>query len=262
MMSRYSSFDMPKDNEPMNGDWERDEFLAMVSHEICNSTNIIISWAELLFRQKASDETLSQGLEAIKRSGQLQAKLIKQLVAFSGKKSGDLWSDATIIALRPILETAVKAMTPQALAKGISLRVQMGPSAGSVIGDTSQLEEVFTNLLSNAIKFTPVGGRIELRYKCWKGRAQITVSDTGRGISADFLPHVFDRFRREKVGPGGHDGLGLGLAIVRYLVEKHRGNILAFSRGEGKGATFTVSLPLASTGAAQTAPAETCATSV
>jgi two-component system, chemotaxis family, CheB/CheR fusion protein len=262
MMTRYSSFDMPKDNEPINGDWERDEFLAMVSHEICNSTNIIISWAELICRRQALDETLSQGLEAIRRCGQLQARLIRQLIAFSGKKSGDLWSDANLIALRPILETAIKAMTPQALAKGISIHTQLGPAAGSVIGDASHLEEVFTNLLSNAIKFTPAGGRIELQYKCWKGRAQITVSDTGRGISAAFLPHVFDRFRQEKVGPTGHNGLGLGLAIVRYLVEKHQGNIYAFSRGEGKGATFTVCFPLASTAAAQTAPVETCATSV
>lgn len=256
------SLESLKENQVANPDWNRDEFLAMISHEILNSTNIISSWAELLRRVPALDATLSQGLEVIGRNSKLQARLIKQLLAVSGKQSGDLWPDASRIALRPILEEAIETMTPQALAKTIELRAELEPSAASVIGDSAQLEEVFTNLLSNAIKFTPAGGRIEVRFRCREGCAQIAVSDTGRGISAEFLPHVFDRFRQEKSNSTGHEGLGLGLAIAQYLVERHRGKIYVFSPGEGKGATFKVCFPLGPNAVAATSPSETWATKV
>ena len=228
-----------------SGDWSRAELLAMLAHDIRNSTQGIISWAYLVCQHSVSDETKSQGLEAIRRSGWLQSRLIKRFIELSREDTGNLGSDDCRIQLRPILEGVVRTMTPQALAKGINLRVEFERSAATVFGDPAQLEEIFTNLLSNAIKFTPAGGRIDVQFMCGKGKAQINVSDTGRGISAEFLPHVFERYRREKEDPIGNEGLGLGLAIVQYLVEKHGGNICAFSEGENKGATFTVSLPLA-----------------
>jgi signal transduction histidine kinase len=261
MMARHPGFERPKENGPGDAVWDRDEFIAVVSHEIRNSTQSIISWAELMCSRPASDEILSQGLEVIRRNGQLQARLLKQLLAVSRKKSGDLRLEASRVALAPALEAAVKTMKPQALAKSIDLRADLEPSAASVIGDVVQLEEVFMNLLSNAIKFTPAGGRIEVRLRCRKGTAQITVSDSGRGISPEFLPHVFDRFRQEKGNPAGHDGLGLGLAIAWHIVERHGGSIHAFSAGEGKGATFKVYFPLGSKTAAGASPPDSWTTS-
>ena len=233
------------DDGPGNAAWDRDEFLAMISHEIRNSTQIIISWAELLCGRLGSDETVLKGLQVIRHNGRLQTRLLNQLLAFSRKPGGDFWLDAGRIALAPILEAAIQTMTPQALAKGIQLHAEVEPPAPSVVGDAVQLEEVLTNLLSNAIKFTPACGRIEVRLLCSNGSAEITVSDTGQGISADFLPHVFDRFRQERGNAAGDEGLGLGLAIARYLVERHHGKIYAASSGEGQGATFGVSFPLA-----------------
>src|SRR4051812_1987620 len=142
-----------KKSELGNGDWNLDEFLAMVSHEILNSTQNILSWAEFMRKTPESDEVLSRGLEVIRRNGQLQARLLRQLLAISRKQSGDLWLEASKVALAQVLEAAIMAITPQALAKGINLHTELEPSAASIIGDAGQLEEVFTNLLSNAIKF-------------------------------------------------------------------------------------------------------------
>jgi two-component system CheB/CheR fusion protein len=245
MMTLYSSFEVMSENQPANPDWNEEEILAMISHEIRNTTQSIMFWAEFICRKENSEEALARGLEVIRRNSHLQAQLIKQLLAFSRKQSSYLWSNLSRIPLRPILEEVIKTMKPQALAKTIELQAELEPSTAFVIGDPLHLEGVFTNLLSNAIKFTPAEGCIEVRFRCWKNCAQITVSDTGRGISAEFLPHVFDRFRQEKGNPTGYNGLGLGLAIVRYQVERHRGTISAFSSGEGKGATFNVCIPLA-----------------
>ena len=257
----HSRLEPAKKNEPGNAGWNLDEFLAVVSHEISNSTQNIISWAEFMCRKPASDEVLTRGLAVIRRSGQLQAKLLRQLLALSRKQSGNLPLETGRVALLPVIEAAIMAMTPQALAKTINLHLELEPSGASILGDADQLEEVLTNLLSNAIKFTPAGGRIGVRFRCRRGFAQITVSDTGRGISAEFLPHVFDSFRQEKRNPAGRDGLGLGLAIARYLVENHGGNIYAFSTGEGKGATFEVSFPLDFEAVTPRPPLETCTTS-
>jgi len=143
-----------------------------------------------------------------------------------------------------VLDAAIETMVPQAAAKSVDLRTNLKCSAATVLGDPVRLQQVFTNLLSNAIKFTPAGGRVELRCRCRMGYAQITVKDTGRGIGAQFLPKIFDRFRQEKLNLAEPSGLGLGLAIARYIVERHRGRIYAMSPGEGKGATFRVYLPL------------------
>jgi signal transduction histidine kinase len=262
MMARQSSSKILQDDQPGNGAWDRDEFLAMISHEIRNSTQSIISWVEFLCLRAPADETLKQGLEVIRRNGRLQIRLLNQLLAFSRRQDGDLWLDTSRIALAPILELAINTMTPQALAKRIQLHAELEPANLPVIGDAAQLEEIFTNLLSNAIKFTPAGGHIEFRLRRAKGCAEVTVSDSGRGISAEFLPHVFDRFRREKRSPAEPYGLGLGLAIVHYLVERHHGKISAISPGEGKGATFKVCFPLAPNVAAAPSPAAARTTSV
>src|SRR5262249_50201085 len=176
-MVQHSSSEPIEDDKPGNTAWNRDEFHAMISHEIRNTTQFIISWAELLCGRAVSDETVSEGLEVIRHNGRLQTRLLNQLLAFSRKQSGDLWFDASRIALVPILESAIKTMTPQALAKLTQLHAEFEPSVPFIIGDAALLEEVFTNLLSNAIKFTPAGGRIEVRIRCSKGVAEITVSD-------------------------------------------------------------------------------------
>lgn len=244
-MTQQLSSQALKDNQPGSSDWDSHEFLAMISHEIRNSTQSILSWAEFMCMRLPPDETLSQGLEVIRRNGQLQIRLLNQLLAFSKKQEGDLWLETSRISLVPILEVAVKTMLPQALTKRIQLRAELEPTVPSIIGDAAQLEEVFTNLLSNAIKFTPAGGHIEVRLRSSKGNAEVTVSDSGQGISAEFLPHVFDRFRQERRNSAEPIGLGLGLSIVRYLVERHHGKISARSAGKGKGATFKACFPLA-----------------
>src|SRR6185436_11332412 len=154
--------------------------------------------------------------------------------------------DVLDVAIEPMLQSAVETMIPLATVKTIELRAELEHSSDSVMGDPTRLQQIFTNLLSNAIKFTPSGGRVEIRSEYRSACAEITVSDTGRGISSEFLPHVFDRFRQENVAANEHNGLGLGLAISQYLVERHHGRIHAFSRGEGQGATFKVYLPLES----------------
>jgi signal transduction histidine kinase len=232
-------------NKPDATGWTRDDFLAMFSHEIRNSTQIIISWAELMCMRSPGDAALTFGLDVIRRNGRLQTRLLNQLLAFLRNKSDDLWTEARRISLQTVLETAINTMAPQALAKKIKLKAELDPSVGLIIGDAVQLEEVFTNLLSNAIKFTPDAGAIEVRLRCWNGLAEITVKDSGKGISPEFLPFVFERFRQENGDRAKEDGLGLGLAITRYLVERHHGQIYAFSSGVGLGATFKVLLPLA-----------------
>lgn len=261
MMTACSKLEPLKNNTPENAGWNRDEFLAMLSHEIRNSTQNILSWVGLLCARPASQEILSQALEVIRRNAQLQDRLIKQLLESSRKNSGEFWLDSCRVALVPILEATINTMRPQAVGKGIELQAELEPSAAAVVGDAAQMEEVFTNLLSNAIKFTPVGGRIDVRLSCWQGTAQIAVSDTGRGISPEFLPHVFERFRQERGNSAGQDGLGLGLAIARHMVERHGGKIYAFSPGEGKGATFVVRFPLGANAVAGARTSETWTTS-
>ena len=245
-MTADTSFEAPKETTtPAESGWSRDDLLVMLAHDIRNATQGITSWAHLICQQFVSDEVKLQGLEAIRRSGMLQARLIRQLIGLSRSERGDLVGELCRVDVRSILDGVIKSMSPQALAKGINIQTEFGPAMALVTGDPTQLEEVFINLLANAIKFTPAGGRIRAEIKCIDGNARINVIDTGRGIGSDFLPHVFERYRKEKEDPQGNEGLGLGLAIARYLIEKHGGNIYASSAGEGKGATFTVSLPLA-----------------
>ncbi|HKQ04516.1 MAG TPA: HAMP domain-containing sensor histidine kinase [Blastocatellia bacterium] len=244
-MAQQSRSKQLKDDPSGSNTWNQDESLAMIAHEIRNTSQIILSWAELLCRRAPSDEAMLKGFEVIRRNGRLQARLLNQLLAISRKQRTDLWDDARSIALVPIMKDAIETMAPQALAKTIQLTSHIETPAASIIGDPVQLEEVFTNLLSNAIKFTPHGGHIEVRLRRSEGGVEITVSDSGQGISADFLPYVFERFRQERRTQTAQEGLGLGLAIARHLVEKHGGKIMALSPGKGQGATFKVCFPFA-----------------
>ncbi|HXG65548.1 MAG TPA: ATP-binding protein [Blastocatellia bacterium] len=223
----------------------KDEFLATVSHELRTPLNAIMGWSHMLRAQKQDAASLARGLEVIERNARLQAQLIEDILDVSRIITGKLRLRLRPTRLAPVVHQAVEAARPAARAKGIHLEEALDYSVGAVSGDPDRLQQVVWNLLSNAIKFTPKGGRVEVRLQRRDAEARITVSDTGQGISADFLPYVFDRFRQADASTTRkHGGLGLGLAIVRHLVDMHGGAIHAESAGEGQGATFTVSLPL------------------
>jgi signal transduction histidine kinase len=224
---------------------QRDVCLALVSHELRTPTNAIIGWTRLLKDGCADESTLAHGIDVIERNAKVQAELIEELLDFSRVSNGLLRLDAQIISLGPVLEAAAATMLPQVLAKEIHLSVHVDTSTYEVVGDPLRLHQVVTNLLANAVKFTPAGGVVSIRLARRRAHAEITVSDTGRGISADFLPHVFEPFGQaagNKATAG--DGLGLGLAIARQIIESHKGKINAESPGEGKGTKLTVTLPL------------------
>jgi signal transduction histidine kinase len=189
---------------------QRDICLALVSHELRTPTNAIVGWARLIKGGYADVRTLAQGIDVIERNARFQAELIEQLLDFSRVSNGLLGLDAQIISLGPVLEAAAATMLPQALDKEIHLSVQVDTSTYEVFGDPLRLHQVVTNLLANAIKFTPAGGVVSTRLARRRAHAEITVSDTGRGISADFLPYVFEPFghaARNKATAA--DGLGL-----------------------------------------------------
>lgn len=220
-------------------------FLAVVSHELRTPTTAILGWASLLRNAPADEETVAHGAEIIERNARLQVRLIEQLLDYSRANNGLFTLDARRASLVPVLEAAADTMLPQAQAKGVELRVDCDDSAGAVVCDSFRLHQAVTNLLANAIKFTPPGGRVDVRLARRGAYAEVAVSDTGHGIRPEFLPHVFDPFRRAGGGRWAeHDGLGLGLTIARHIVESHKGEIRADSAGEGKGAKFTITLPL------------------
>jgi signal transduction histidine kinase len=222
----------------------KDEFLATVSHELRGPLSAIAGWAHILQRG-ASVEDLEKGLEVIDQSVRVQAKLIEDLLDISRITSGRLSLDVQPLEPRAFIDTAVEAVRPMAEAKGICIRKVLDLSAGPVAGDPSRLQQVMVNLLTNAVKFTPEQGCVEVGLQRRGEQAEITVTDTGIGIPAAFLPHVFDRFRQADASIHGRfGGLGLGLAIVKHLVELHGGSISAESAGEGCGACFKLRLPL------------------
>jgi two-component system CheB/CheR fusion protein len=225
------------------GEWNPLEFLALISHELRNPVQAILGWTEIVERGPADAEASAHAISVIKRSAMRQAEMISQLTTFSRLNIGGLSLRSQPVALGSTIEAANEMMRPQAKAKNVNLRVSVDPFEDGVIGDPVWLQQVFTNLLSNAIKFTPTGGRVELSCKKSENRAEVKVTDTGAGISQDFLPCVFDRFRRGPNSTSVTDGLGLGLAIARYIVEAHGGGISAHSSGPGQGSTFTVYLP-------------------
>ncbi|UKO95951.1 chemotaxis protein CheB [Nostoc sp. UHCC 0870] len=223
----------------------KDEFLSILSHELRNPLNALLGWSHLLQKHQLDEATTNQGLEAIERSAQAQAHLITDLLDISRISSGRLRLDAETIELIPIIESAIEVVRLSAEAKNIQLISRLDPAFRNILGDPTRLQQVMWNLLSNAIKFTPQGGRIDITLDYTDLHAQIQVIDTGKGISADFLPYIFERFRQaDGSRTRSNPGLGLGLSIVRHLVELHGGTIEAASPGEGQGATFTITLPL------------------
>jgi two-component system, chemotaxis family, CheB/CheR fusion protein len=223
----------------------KDEFLSVLSHELRTPLNAMIGWAQLL-QMKTFDETrIEEGLKTIERSAKAQNQLIEDILDVSRITTGKFRLNACLIELNPLVENAIEVVHLAAQAKNIQLKSSLTPLTPKVLGDPSRLQQALWNLLSNAIKFTPAGGRVDIELDCIDGMAQIQIRDTGKGIHPDFLPHVFERFRQADSSYSRNDsGLGLGLSIVHHLVELHGGTVDADSSGEGKGATFTVKLPV------------------
>jgi two-component system CheB/CheR fusion protein len=232
------------------GEWSPIEFLALISHELRSPIQAILGWAEMVDSGPVDPEPSAHAIQVIKRNARRQAEMISQLTHFSRLNIGGLSLGSQPVALGPTIEAAIETMTPPAKAKNVNLRAVIDRFEDTIIGDPIWLQQVFTNLLSNSIKFTPPGGRVELCCTKRENDAQVTVADTGHGISEEFLPCVFDRFRRGPNKSSGNEGLGLGLAIARYVVEAHGGSICAHSSGLGRGSTFTVYLPFVASGAA------------
>jgi signal transduction histidine kinase len=221
----------------------KDELIAMVSHELRTPLSSMLGWLSLLNSGKLDAEAQSRALEVIERNARAQAQLIDDLLDSARVASGSLRLDLRPVDLAQVVEKALDAMHPTAEAKAVLVRSDLDRPLEMAAGDPGRLQQVVSNLLSNAVKFTPGGGEVEVSLKRDGGEARITVRDSGDGISAAFLPHVFERFRQGGKSPSG--GLGLGLAIALHIAEQHGGTIRAESRGEGQGTKFTVSLPLA-----------------
>lgn len=223
----------------------KEEFLATISHELRTPLSAILGWARMLRLGQLSEENAIKALDTIERNARAQAQLVDDLLDVSRIITGKLRMDVRAADPHSFIDAAVEAVKPAADAKGVRVQKVIDTSAISIPGDPSRLQQVVWNLLSNAIKFTPRGGRVQIRSERVNSHLEIVVSDTGQGISSDFLPHVFDRFRQaDQKTSRQHGGMGLGLAIVRHLVELHGGTVSAASEGEGKGATFTVMLPI------------------
>jgi signal transduction histidine kinase/CheY-like chemotaxis protein len=223
----------------------KDEFLANLSHEIRTPLNAILGWSQLLEPGKTCEADLIEGLKVITRNARTQARLIDDLLDMSRIVSGKMRLDVQRVDLPAVIDAAIESVKPAAEAKGIKLQKVIDPIAGPVTGDPSRLQQVVWNLLTNAIKFTPKGGNVQVVVERSNSHVELSVSDTGIGIPADFLPHVFERFSQADNSVGrGYAGLGLGLAIVKSLAELHGGSVRVKSGGEGKGTTFIVSLPI------------------
>jgi signal transduction histidine kinase/CheY-like chemotaxis protein len=223
----------------------KDEFLATLSHELRTPLNSMLGWLHLLRGGRMAPEKYDRALETVERNARAQAQLIDDLLDVSRIMAGKLRLDVEPVDVQAVVESAIETIRPAAQAKGIELRPALATGC-IVMGDAHRLQQVVWNLLSNAVKFTPKGsGRIQVLLECRDSNAEITVADNGSGIPADFLPHVFERFRQHQAGATRvHGGLGLGLSIVRQLVELHGGTVSVASGGEGRGAIFTVRLPL------------------
>ena len=223
----------------------KEEFLATISHELRTPLSAILGWTRMLRLGQISSEDQVRALETIERNARAQAQLIDDLLDVSRIVTGKLRMDVRPADPNSFIDAAVEAVRPAADARGVRMQKVTDTGAVSIPGDPVRLQQVVWNLLSNAIKFTPRGGRVQIRSERVNSHLEIVVSDTGQGISPDFLPHVFDRFRQaDQKTSRQHGGMGLGLAIVRHLVELHGGSVRAASEGVGQGATFTVMLPI------------------
>jgi PAS domain S-box-containing protein len=222
----------------------KDEFLAVLSHELRSPLNPILGWAKLLQMGRLDESRTKQALATIERNAKLQAELIEDLLDVSRILQGKLRLTVGAVDLASTIQAAIETIRLAAEVKFIQIEVDLSPEVGCVSGDSTRLQQVVWNLLSNAVKFTPAEGRVRVSLAAVDHQAQITVTDTGKGISREFLPHVFEYFRQaDSATTRQFGGLGLGLAIVRHLVELHGGTIHAESAGEGQGATFVVQLP-------------------
>ena len=223
----------------------KDEFLANLSHEIRTPLNAILGWSQLLNPESVTKADLAEGLGVITRNARTQARLIDDLLDMSRIISGKMRLDVQRVDLPAVIDAAIESMTPAAEAREIKIQKVIDPIAGPITGDPNRLQQVVWNLLSNAIKFTPKGGKVQVVVERSNSHVELSVSDTGRGIAAEFLPHVFERFSQaEEPSRRRSSGLGLGLAIVKSLSELHGGSVRVKSGGEGKGSTFIVSLPI------------------
>ncbi|MFN2493571.1 MAG: ATP-binding protein [Pyrinomonadaceae bacterium] len=224
----------------------KDEFLANVSHELRTPLNAIIGWSHLLRSGSLDEATVTRAMETIDRNAKSQAQLIEDILDVSRMITGKLRLNNEPVDISSVINAAIDSVQLAIDSKDLHLEVTLDPSARHTLGDSSRLQQVVWNLLANAIKYTPAGGRIEVKVNRAEQNLQIQVSDTGEGISRAFLPFIFDRFRQsDGTTTRKHGGLGLGLAIVRHLVELHGGTIKAESAGDGLGSMFTVELPLA-----------------
>jgi signal transduction histidine kinase/CheY-like chemotaxis protein len=223
----------------------KDEFIATLSHELRTPLNSVLGWARLLRIGKLDPSGVRRAVEAIERGATTQAQIVDDLLDVSRIVRGELKLDVRPVDLIAVIDAAVDTVRPAAAARQIDIAVVLAPRVAQVAGDPGRLQQVVWNLLANGIKFTPDGGLVEVRLEQNGGRVEIRVRDNGSGIPQGFLPHVFERFSQaDSSTTRTHGGLGLGLAIVRHLVEAHGGRVLAESAGAGLGSTFTVSLPI------------------
>jgi len=232
----------------------KDQFLATVSHELRNPLAPILTWTQLLRSGTLDKEKADRGLEVIERNVVSLSELIDDLVDVSRVVSGKFRLDVRPIDLLPVIKAAAESQRPASEAKQIKISLILDERTGMISGDSERLQQVMGNLLSNAIKFTPKGGRVQVILSRAESHVEMAVSDNGIGIEAAFLPHIFEPFQQEKDGSmRRHSGLGLGLSIVRHIIELHGGEIAAASQGPGKGSTITIKLPLLVTGEATVA---------
>jgi signal transduction histidine kinase len=224
----------------------KDEFLATVSHELRTPLTSIVGWTSLL-ESKQLDEGTAHAIQVVNRNARSLTQLIENLLEVTRQETGKIRLNFRTVELASVIQAALDAVLPAAEAKQIQLQTVPDPKAGPVTGDPDRLQQVVWNLLTNSIKFTPKGGRVQVSLQRTTAHVEITVSDTGCGISPEFLPFVFDRFRQaDASSTRAHAGLGLGLSIVRHLTELHGGTVSAYSPGEDQGSTFVVRLPLTS----------------
>ena len=242
--SRLLSSEKLARNEAERANRLKDEFLATISHELRNPLNAILGWAHMMRLGKLTAANTERAVETIYRNAKSQSQLVADLLDVSRIISGKLRLDVRTVDLISIVTAAVDSIRPAADAKSIRLQTMLDPAAGPITGDADRLQQIVWNLLTNAVKFTPKGGRIGVKVQRIDSHVEIVVSDSGLGINKEFLPYVFDRFRQADASSTRlHGGLGLGLSIVHQLVDLHGGTVRVHSEGEGKGATFTITLP-------------------
>jgi PAS domain S-box-containing protein len=231
--------------EAQNANRVKDDFLAVLSHELRTPLNAILGYSRMLRGKMLPEDQIDRGLETVERNARWLTQIVDDVLDVSRIVSGKIRLDVQTVELPAIVDNAVATVQPAADAKNVRIQTMLDPRVGPISGDPDRLQQVVWNLMSNAVKFTPKGGRVQVRLERVNSHVELIVSDTGIGIRPDFLPLVFERFRQADSGSTrSSGGLGLGLAIVRHLVEMHGGTVHAESEGEGKGATFTLRLPL------------------